>query len=450
LVSSAQDLQQRLTFLGLTDAARQELRDFSPALQHALPELLDGFYQHVQQWPALAAMFKDNTAIERARGAQAEHWRKLFSANFDESYINSVQRIGRMHSRIGLDQRYYIGAYSFMAARLTALVCQKRLGWIATPSARRRVARLAGAINQAVLLDIDLSVAAYRLEADTAHGAKIAHAVNSFESRIGGLAAGLANSSHQLETLASSMTSSADSTTHQANTVAHAAEEAGANVSTVASAAEELTASIGEISRQVTQSSHVTDRAVGEARRTNDIVRALSEGAGKIGQVVELITSIAGQTNLLALNATIEAARAGEAGRGFAVVASEVKSLAQQTGKATEEIGAQISQVQTATNQAVEAIRGITATIEEVATIAASIAAAVEQQNAATAEIARNVQQMSNSTQLVTNSIADVGRSVTETGTSSGQVLMAAGELAEQSKALTTEVASFAGELRAA
>ena len=449
-MSAVQDLQERLAFLGLDNETRQELREFSPTLQQALPTLMDGFYHHVREWPALAAMFKDNASIDRARGAQAEHWRKLFSAQFDEAYVTSVQRIGRMHSHIGLDPRFYIGAYSYMMGELLSLACRSRLGWLSSPATRQRIGRLTGAISQTVMLDIDLSVAAYRDETESAHGKKLAHAVSQFETRIGGLAAGLANSSHQLETLAQSMTSTADNTTQQANTVAQAAEAAGAGVSTVASAAEELTASIGEISRQVTQSARVTDRAVGEARHTNDIVRALSEGAEKIGQVVELITSIAGQTNLLALNATIEAARAGEAGRGFAVVASEVKSLAQQTGKATEEIGAQISQVQSATNQAVEAIRGITGTIEEVATIAASIAAAVEQQNAATAEIARNVQQMSGSTQMVTNSIADVGRSVTETGTASGQVLTAAVELAEQSKVLTNEVRSFATELRAA
>jgi methyl-accepting chemotaxis protein len=443
-------LQERLSFLGLNDEARRELREFSPTLQQALPAMLDGFYAHVRKWPALAAMFKDNAAVDRARGAQGEHWRKLFSAQFDEPYMNSVRRIGRMHSQIGLDPRYYIGAYSYVAAQLAAVACQARVGWISSSAQRQRLARLNGAISQAIMLDIDLSVAAYRDEAEGMHTKNIALAVSQFESRIGGLASGLANSSHRLETLAQSMTSTADSTTQQASNVAQAAEAAGAGVSTVASAAEELTASIGEISRQVTQSAHVTDRAVGEARRTNDIVRALSEGASKIGQVVELITSIAGQTNLLALNATIEAARAGEAGRGFAVVASEVKSLAQQTGKATEEIGAQISQVQTATNQAVEAIRGITGTIEEVATIAASIAAAVEQQNAATAEIARNVQQMSGSTQMVTSSIADVGRSVTETGTASTQVLTAAVELANQSKTLTSEVRDFATELRAA
>ena len=176
------------------------------------------------------------------------------------------------------------------------------------------------------------------------------------------------------------MTGSADRTNQQASAVASAAEQAGAGAQTVAAATEELTASINEISRQVAQSARMAALAVKDAQRTNMIVAALAEGADKIGNVVGLITNIAGQTNLLALNATIEAARAGDAGKGFAVVASEVKNLANQTGKATEEIGAQITQIQAATKEAVAAIRGIAASIEEVSAIAASIASAVEEQ----------------------------------------------------------------------
>jgi len=221
-------------------------------------------------------------------------------------------------------------------------------------------------------------------------------------------------------------------------------------VQTVASAAEQLTASISEISRQVLQSSRITERAVADARRTDTVVRALSDGAQKIGDVVGLITSIAGQTNLLALNATIEAARAGDAGRGFAVVASEVKNLAQQTAKATDEIGAQIGQIQTATGEAVEAIRAITGVIEEVSTIATAIASAVEQQGAATAEIARNVQQTAVSAHEVTSNIAGVSQAANDTGAAAAQVLSAAEGLSRQAATLTDEVNEFAAGIRAA
>jgi methyl-accepting chemotaxis protein len=200
----------------------------------------------------------------------------------------------------------------------------------------------------------------------------------------------------------------------------------------------------------VTQSTKITGEAVADARRTDTIVRALAEGAEKIGHVVGMITDIAGQTNLLALNATIEAARAGDAGKGFAVVASEVKSLANQTAKATEEIGIQIAQIQSATKEAVDAIRGITGTIEEVSSISVSIAAAVEEQGAATAEIARNVQQTAQSAMDVTVNIGNVSQAATDTGAAADRVLSAAGDLSRQAEQLNTEVSTFIAEVRAA
>lgn len=274
--------------------------------------------------------------------------------------------------------------------------------------------------------------------------------VQAFETNVSQLVGMLSSASTELEATAQAMSSTATQTNGQAAAVAAAAEEASAGVQTVASAAEQLTASISEISRQVLQSSRITERAVADARRTDTVVRALSDGAQKIGDVVGLITSIAGQTNLLALNATIEAARAGDAGRGFAVVASEVKNLAQQTAKATDEIGTQIGQIQTATGEAVEAIRAITGVIEEVSTIATAIASAVEQQGAATAEIARNVQQTAVSAHEVTSNIAGVSQAANDTGAAAAQVLSAAEGLSRQAATLTDEVNEFAAGIRAA
>ena len=194
----------------------------------------------------------------------------------------------------------------------------------------------------------------------------------------------------------------------------------------VASATEQMASSVNEISRQVQESARMAGEAVDQARTTNDRVGELSKAAARIGDVVELINTIAGQTNLLALNATIEAARAGEAGRGFAVVASEVKALAEQTAKATGEIGQQITGIQAATQDSVNAIKEISGTIERLSEISSTIAAAVEEQGAATQEISRNVQQAAHGTQQVSSNITDVQRGATETGSASSQVLTAA------------------------
>jgi methyl-accepting chemotaxis protein len=211
-----------------------------------------------------------------------------------------------------------------------------------------------------------------------------------------------------------------------------------------------MASSVNEISRQVQDSARIAGEAVGQARSTTERVGELSKAATRIGDVVELINTIAGQTNLLALNATIEAARAGEAGRGFAVVASEVKALAEQTSKATGEIGHQIAGIQAATQDSVNAIKEISGTIEKLSEISSAIAAAVEEQGAATQEISRNVQQAAQGTQEVSANITDVQRGASETGSASSQVLSAAKSLSGDSARLRAEVSKFLTSVRAA
>ncbi len=292
--------------------------------------------------------------------------------------------------------------------------------------------------------------AALKLSVAAAGKAAMDRTASHFELRVGRLVGQLASGAADLEGTARALSMTAARTDDQAGAVATAAQEASAGVQTVAAAAEELSASILEISRQVAQSSRITGQAVEDARRTDAIVRALAENAQKIGDVVQLISNIAMQTNLLALNATIEAARAGDAGKGFAVVASEVKSLATQTARATEEIGAQIAEIQGATVQAVSAIHGIGTTIEEVAAIASNIAAAVEEQGAATAEIARNVQQTAAGTHHVTATISGVSQAANDTGTAAGQMLEAAAGLSLQTRQVADEVRDFVAEIRSA
>jgi methyl-accepting chemotaxis protein len=292
--------------------------------------------------------------------------------------------------------------------------------------------------------------AAVDAEAKIERGRRVDGITRNFETLIGEIVQTVSSASTQLEASAGTLSKTAERSQSLTTAVAAASEEASTNVQSVASATEELSSSVNEISRQVQESARMATDAVGQARVTNDRVSELSKAASRIGDVVELINTIAGQTNLLALNATIEAARAGEAGRGFAVVASEVKALAEQTAKATGEIGQQISGIQAATQESVNAIKEISGTIERLSEISSTIAAAVEEQGAATQEISRNVQQAAQGTQQVSSNITDVQRGASETGSASSQVLSAAQMLSGDSTRLKVEVAKFLDSVRAA
>jgi len=278
------------------------------------------------------------------------------------------------------------------------------------------------------------------------HQVKLA---DNFEKNVKSVVEMVGSAATEMQSTAESMSATAEETNRQSIVVASASEEASTNVQTVAAASEELSNSINEISNQVQTSSKISQKAVEEATRANETISGLSEAAVKIGEVVELINDIASQTNLLALNATIEAARAGDAGKGFAVVANEVKSLANQTAKATDEIGAQIGAIQGASNDAVQAIEGVSGIIADINQITTGIASAVEEQSAATMEIARNVQQAAEGTSEVSSNITGVTKAANETGDAATQLVEASGELALQSQKLNTEVDGFLVEVRA-
>ena len=273
---------------------------------------------------------------------------------------------------------------------------------------------------------------------------------DDFEAAVGNIIRTVSSSSTELEAAANTLTHTAEQTQQLSVSVASASEEASGNVQSVATATEEMAASVNEIGRQVQQSSRIAGEAVQQAQTTDTRINELSQAAGRIGDVVKLITAIAEQTNLLALNATIEAARAGDAGRGFAVVAQEVKALAAQTAKATDEIGTQIASMQAATQDSVTAIKDIGATIDRVSEIASTIAAAVEEQGAAIQEIARNVQQAAEGTNQVAANITEVNRGASETGSASSQVLASAQALSKDGNHLRVEVERFLATVRAA
>lgn len=279
-------------------------------------------------------------------------------------------------------------------------------------------------------------------------GKRMASAIAGFETAIAEIVSVVSSSSTELQATAQSMSGAAEQTLHQSTDAAAASEQTTQNVQTVSAATEELSASIREIGKQVTESTNVVSEAVRQGDETNEMVKGLADAAQKIGEVVNLISAIAGQTNLLALNATIEAARAGESGKGFAVVASEVKALANQTAKATEEISAQVRAIQEATDGSVKAIQHITKTVNRVNEISTTIASAVEEQSAATQEISRNVQQAAMGTTEVSSNIQSVTQTAQQTGAAANQVLGAAGELAKNGARLKNQVEEFLTAVR--
>ncbi|MBI2256059.1 MAG: HAMP domain-containing protein [Proteobacteria bacterium] len=423
----------------------------------------------------LADMAMKIDALDKAMSDQATRF-----AEVSKSVLDS--QIGGMDSVKGLVMSTIAGAITIMiVVAIVALGIGALAGWLIGRSIARPVRSMTDTMGELAHGNLDIAIPAQenrdeigdmartvvvfkdalvaQREADaTAKAdaeAKLKRAqeldtlIRSFEGQVGELVGSLSSAATELQTSAQSMSATAEQTNQQSNAVALAAEQTTANVQTVAAATEELTSSIGEIGRQVSQSTTIAQKAVSQASETNAQVQGLAVSAQAIGAVVQLINDIASQTNLLALNATIEAARAGEAGKGFAVVASEVKNLASQTAKATDEIGAKITEIQGATAQSVTAIGEISKVIEEISHISTTIAAAVEEQAAATNEIARNVQQASQGTTQVSGNIQSVTAAAGETGRAAGQVLGAANVLGQQSSSLSDAVGQFISKVRA-
>jgi aerotaxis receptor len=400
------------------------------------------------------------------------------SAKLDADKLVALQIAGAKSAFESAERSYTITITVSIGALLVGVVLGGLLGLTTVRAISRPLDRMIGLLqriargefNSRVIIDRDdeIGIALRHLQAMQAklgfdrevsrfegvrrgrRAERVEQLVKSFDTEVAGMLNSVASQATELQATARSMSDISEETARQSAAVSTASEQTTANVQSVAASTEEMSNSIDEISRQVRESSRIAAEAVVQADATDARITELSRAAERIGDVIELINTIAGQTNLLALNATIEAARAGDAGKGFAVVAQEVKMLASQTAKATEEIGSQIAGMQSATRESVVAIKDISATIARISEIAATIATSVEQQGMATREIAGNVQQAAQGTTEVTSNITSVNMAAQQTGAAASQVLSSAGELSQSGERLKHQVDEFLGLMRAA
>ncbi len=444
----SESLSDDLAFCRIDEATCVRLRSLRPLIEPALPAVLDVLYDHIMKWPQLKAMFASPERVKFARQRQIEHWQQLFAGTYTDAYIASVKQIATTHARIGLDPKYYICSYLVALEELQSLVQRAMVGTV-TQRARRVEAEAAmRAIGRAILFDLQLVVAGYREARDADYRSRLDDLAGQLETIVTGFAADVVEAAEGLSRGAGGMQASAATATHEAATLADSATRSSGDMQTVASATEEFNASISEITRQMQHAAETTRAAVETVGRATGIVDQLSAAAGRIGDVVNLIQSIAGQTNLLALNATIEAARAGEAGRGFAVVAGEVKGLSGQTAQATDEIRAQVASVQSVVGDIAQAMAEIAGMVNSISSATEGIAAAVEEQGAVTGEISRSVTSAAAGADTISAVALQLRGIADSTSGQSASVAEAAKVLLNRSTRLTEQTHEFIGRIR--
>jgi methyl-accepting chemotaxis protein len=433
----------RLDFFGLTPEARANLVALAPAVGGELDQALGSFYDRVSHAPEVDRFFADDTMRDHARHKQRAHWDGILTGRFDDSYFETVRRIGRVHCDIGLEPQSYIAGYAEVASHLVcSLLPEDRRGRDARASV--------DALLRAVFLDMALAISTYIEACETRERERRDEVADMFERDIAGVIANLTAAADQLETSADSVNTAVEESIAEVGATADGVEQTSQSVKSVAAAAEQMHAAAREIADQVARSTDRTGSAVDQVGSASSTMDGLKTATDEIGGIVSLIQAITEQTNLLALNATIEAARAGEAGKGFAVVASEVKALAGQTAKAAEQISRRIADVQGATGSANTAIATIRETIEAVNEASVNINAAVEEQSVVIRDIADNATTAATGNEASARAAASLKTRIQGTGDVSTTVTTLANSLRSEMGELNTRVGAFLEQARAA
>ncbi|MCR6631040.1 MAG: globin-coupled sensor protein [Magnetospirillum sp.] len=443
------DMNERLDFIRFSQDDREALRRFREIVEPNIDDILEAFYSHISRHPSVSRFFSNEQHMAHAKKAQRTHWLNLFSATFDQNYFHSVREIGRTHSRIGLEPRWYIGGYSLVLADLLAVAARMPRPWLLKSQAKPSLEATLSVISRAVLLDIELALSVYLDEEKATHDRFVERIGDEFSSSVLNIVTSLKSEAGTIGDDATQLHVAANDAGDRARAVADASLSASANVQMVASAIEEMAVSIREISSHLSRQVSISTTAMESGRHADEQAHGLTDCAQRIGDAVKLISDVAAQTNLLALNATIEAARAGEAGKGFAVVAHEVKALANQVARATAEIGQLVNEVRSVAVATAASIQQVTGTIGQLDEATGAIATAVEQQSAATRTIAENVHQAVTCTETVTSNISQVRDVVQMTERCADSTRSGVSALASQACHLHTEVNAFIGKLRA-
>lgn len=438
------DVAARLNYARIDDDTRKTLSKLWVTVEPELGPIMKRFYDHIRSEPHMSRMIGEQQS--RLEGAQTAHWRRLFTGDFGAEYVESINRIGMVHFRIGLEPRWYIAGYQIILNDLTAIILRKHRFSAAAAT------RFITALNKAVMLDVDFAISTYQqalLDDRQRRNDAINGAITDFRGSVDEILTVLDGSTGQMQETADTLSQVASKASQDAVSASTASEQTSVNVQTVAAATEELSASVLEIADQISTASDVVRKATRMTEASSVEVEKLAEAGRRIGEVISLIQAIAEQTNLLALNATIEAARAGEAGRGFAVVAQEVKALASQTSKATDQIAGQVADIQHSTRSSVESIREIAQIIGEIENVTTNVASAIEEQSAATREISTSIQMAADGSRTLSHNVSGVNDAIGVTSQAADAVQRVSGDLSSQSNRMAQEVRNFFERLRA-